>query len=81
MLLFPILSYIFSPSITEYAKNLVIDFYIHNKKYGDIFCPYIKLYGTMLKINDCQIKTLSHCNTNKLNEKYDFYTNIINKRK
>lgn len=78
---FPILSYIFSPRIAEYAKNLVIDFYIHNKKYGDIFCPYIKLYGTMLKINDCQIPALSHCNTNKFNEKYDFYTNIINKRK
>jgi len=80
MCFFPMFSYIFSPHVTPKIKNLVFDYYIHQKKYGDIFSPYIKIYGTLLKIADQELSITTKYDPHDLNERYDFYRNIIKNR-
>lgn len=75
-----LLSYIFPPHVTDLMKNASIDFHIHKKRYGDVFAPYIDIYGSILKIIDNDIADHVRCDKNIFNDRYDFYLNIIKKR-
>ena len=50
------------------------------KRYGDVFAPYIDIYGSILKIIDNDIADHVRCDKNIFNDRYDFYLNIIKKR-
>lgn len=76
----PLLGYILLPHVTDFTKNLLIDFYIHGKRYGDIFSPYIDFYGTTLKIVDNDIYKKHQYDAKILDTRYDFYLNILRNR-
>lgn len=68
------------PHMTDGIKNMAINFYLYKKKYGELFVPYVKMYGTMLKMLDADIETQTEFDHQKLNRQYDFYGNILKNR-